>query len=180
MELEFILTVIIILVAINLIGLGFYSANRNEISTPVEFYRVKVNQAKVCLSCDLIYHDSEQSCPLCSEKEFFVLRSPDCFPPLTPLRIEKEVDKDGKVKTDKNGRFYYTLSMVGKAKSGFGSESDFDADKYAKYSDPKFGFASSSEQAGFAQIDFLEPPTTGTGFFNHQHRIKLGFKCGII
>ena len=166
MELEFILTVIFILVAVNLIGLGFFAANKNEVNTPIDFFRIKVYQAKVCMSCDNIFHNSEQLCPLCFEKESFPLRV--AFPPLSSQKI-KEVNAHG-----------YTLQMVGKAKFGFGPESNFDADKFAKYSDPKFGFPQTNQPSRFAPDYCPEPPTTRVSETSDNSGVKLESKSSFL
>lgn len=149
---------------------GYIHINRmDEVIVPIEFLRTKVFQAKICLTCDNIYHNTEQWCPVCLEKESFSLRN--VFPALTPLRIQKE-DKDGKVN--------YTLQMVSEKKSDTSSNHKLDAGNFAKYFDPSINFTPASQPSRFAPDYCPEPPKSKVSKSGHTSGVGMESKCSFI
>jgi hypothetical protein len=120
---------------------------------------MKVNQAKICLTCDEIYDHNEQFCPSCTEKESIYL--PAYFPILTPLRIIKEVKKDGTFS-------HYTLQMVSKEKSVDSVDTINLSHSCAKPVEKLLYDAQSSLPSRFAPDYNPEPPESKTGKSDHS------------
>ena len=142
--------------------IGFFHINKDDISTPLHFFRVKVYQARACLSCDTIYHDSEQSCPLCFEKGSIPLRK--YFSPLSPLRIIKE---------EKNEKIITTLSMVGEEKRPDNPDTEPGIDSDTSSTDIKHDAAQTNQQSRFAPDYSHEPHKPKSGGIYHSDRIEL-------
>ena len=147
------------------ITVGFFHINKDDISTPLHFFRIKVYQAKACLSCDTIYHDSEQSCPLCFEKGSIPLRK--YFSPLSPLRIIKE---------EKNGKVITTLSMVGEEKRPDNPDTESGIDCTTDPTNIKHDAAQTNQQSRFAPDYNPEPPVPKTCKSDYSSRICLELK----
>lgn len=148
------------------ITVSFFHVNKDAIITPMDFFRIKVYQAKACLTCDLIYHDSEQSCPLCFEKESIPLRK--YFSPLIPLSITKKEEKNGKVS--------YSLSMVGKEKCPDNLNTEFVFDDNTESTDIKHDAAQTNQPSRFAPDYKPEPPTARTGEGYNYSRVGMESK----